>query len=339
MDGRGTRRRIAGGAALAVALVLTAVALWWDGAPWRGAAEPTAVPSPSGSVRLVSAEPVGERGRALEVYSPALGRVAKVRLLLPRGWRAGSGPWPLLFLLHGCCDLGEPPLRPGVGDTDWIMKGEAERITRDAPVIVVMPEGGEVGFYSDWVRGPRWETFHLRELIPLLEREFGAGDRRAVAGLSMGGFGALAYAGRHPDLFQAAASFSGVVDIRFSPGRLLSLFRREGVDPYAVWGNPMTEPHAWAAHNPADLAAALRGKYVYVSCGNGEPGPLDEESRGFDGVEAHLLTEARRFVAAAEQAGVTVDADFYGPGTHTWPYWIRGLERALPGMLRALGVS
>ena len=155
----------------------------------------------------------------------------------------------------------------------------------------------------------------------------------------MGGFGALAYAGRHPDLFQAAASFSGVVDIRFSPGRLLSLFRREGVDPYAVWGNPMTEPHAWAAHNPADLAAALRGKYVYVSCGNGEPGPLDEESRGFDGVEAHLLTEARRFVAAAEQAGVTVDADFYGPGTHTWPYWIRGLERALPGMLRALGVS
>ena len=60
-----------------------------------------------------------------------------------------------------------------------------------------MPEAGQVGFYSDW-RAPgrggpsRWETFHLAELRQLLERDWRAGNRRVVAGLSMGGLGAMA---------------------------------------------------------------------------------------------------------------------------------------------------
>jgi S-formylglutathione hydrolase FrmB len=67
-------------------------------------------------------------------------------------------------------------------------------------VLIVMPDGGKLGFYTDWwAHGgskPGWETFHLVELAQILERGPHAADRRAIAGLSMGGFGAMSYAGR-----------------------------------------------------------------------------------------------------------------------------------------------
>ena len=58
-------------------------------------------------------------------------------------------------------------------------------------MIIAMPEAGAVGFYSDWVTGPKWETFHTVELPGLLAAEYRASDRAAIAGLSMGGLGAL----------------------------------------------------------------------------------------------------------------------------------------------------
>ncbi|MET8883754.1 alpha/beta hydrolase-fold protein [Streptomyces rubiginosohelvolus] len=58
---------------------------------------------------------------------------------------------------------------------------------------------------------PRVETFHLGEVRPMLERFYGAGNRRVAAGESQGGFGALGYAARHPGLFRAVAGFSGHV--------------------------------------------------------------------------------------------------------------------------------
>ena len=76
-----------------------------------------------------------------------------------------------------------------------------------------MPEAGQVGFYSDWRArsgGPsRWETFHLTELRQLLERDWRAGNRRVVAGLSMGGLGAMAYAARHPGMFRRPPPTAG----------------------------------------------------------------------------------------------------------------------------------
>jgi hypothetical protein len=72
---------------------------------------------------------------------------------------------------------------------------DIETLSRDADLLVVMPEGGSAGFYSDWLSGPRWETFHTEELPALLAAGYRAGDRQAVAGVSMGGLGALGYAG------------------------------------------------------------------------------------------------------------------------------------------------
>lgn len=248
----------------------------------------------------------------LTVDSKALGRSAKVEVLLPKGWRPGT-KWPVLYLLEGCCHK----------DLDWITFGRADEVVKD--VIVVVPEGGEAGFYSDWRRGPKWETFHLTEVRELVEERYGASDRRAIAGLSMGGFGALSYAARHPGMFRAAASFSGLVDVS-----------RKDTDYIA---GPEKSPDLWAEsdiplHNPTALAAKLKDIPVYISSGNGQAGPLDAPGTGFDGGEAGIEQQNRRFLAAAQAAGVQVTANLYGPGTHSWPYWTRELEKALPLLLR-----
>src|SRR6266480_1971583 len=74
------------------------------------------------------------------------------------------------------------------------------------PLVIVMPDGGhdaEAGWYSDWADGSRqWETFHMRTLVRYVDHHFRVLRRghRAVAGLSMGGFGAMSYAARHRGL-------------------------------------------------------------------------------------------------------------------------------------------
>ncbi|MBG0822354.1 esterase family protein [Planomonospora sp. ID91781] len=277
--------------------------------------------TPSG----VRVERLGERDHVLTFASAALGREGRVRVLLPAGWKPGSGPWPVLYLLDGCCQPAPD---------SWVTEGDATRLTSPYPVITVMPEGGAVGFYSDWRRGPKWETFHLTEVRAILERDYGAGDRRAVAGLSMGGFGAVSYAARHPGMFRAAASFSGVLDTTESAPWLLE---RHGEDPRDLWGPPGGSEQA--AHNPVALTSKLAGVRLYVSCGDGAPGPLDDPSAARDDGEATLLTQSQEFARRAGKAGLEVTTDFYGPGTHSWPYWRRALERSLPLLMDAVGAS
>ncbi|TMS00580.1 alpha/beta hydrolase [Nonomuraea basaltis] len=287
----------------------------------------TAAPEQAAGARIVAREEAGERGRDLTVRSPALGRTTPVRVLLPKGWTPGSGPWPVLYLLHGCCSPNH---------LVWDEQGGAERLTAGMPAIVVVPEGGPVGFYSDWLRGPKWETYHIKELIPLVEAEFGAGPERAVAGLSMGGLGAMGYAARHPGMFRAAASFSGVLDTTGDRSGLRQLVSRNGENPDDLWGDLDRDRHVWEAHNPTALAGRLKDVRLYVSCGNGQPGPLDPPGAGAD-YEGALLGQAVTFTERARAAGARITTDFYGNGTHTFPYWQRALEQALPMLREAIG--
>jgi diacylglycerol O-acyltransferase/trehalose O-mycolyltransferase len=283
---------------------------------------------------VVREQQLSDRLVELTVHSDAVGHDVGVRLLLPPHWqRFPYRSWPTLYLLHGCCD----------GDTgfqSWTTKTDVESLTARTDVLVVMPEGGPAGFYSDWQAGPEWETFHLTELRRLLERHYRSGQQRVVAGLSMGGFGALSYAARHPGFFRAAASFSGVVHTTYQGARSTDLVqgivRGTGGDPNALWGDPSTQARIWAAHNPFDLAGRLRGIPVYLSAGNGQPGPLDPPGSQPDSLE-QLLGE--QTVALADQLRakhVTVRADFYGPGRHAWPYWQRALHESFPMLVAAL---
>ena len=154
---------------------------------------------------------------------------------------------------------------------------DVERLTAPTNLMVVTPDGGDQGWYSNYVNadptGPygtqQWETFHMTELPQLLERNYRASDNRVIAGLSMGGYGAINYAARHPDMFKAAASYSGVLDLKVNP--------TDFTDPedIARWGDPVADAANWDAHDPVKFVSELKGMPLYIAYGNGQPGPYD----------------------------------------------------------------
>jgi alpha-glucoside transport system permease protein len=330
------RPQLARHAGTAVTLALLTVGM----AACTPSQAPQGVGPPDRPARVVATQTVGPRVRDLTIDSPALGRSAKVRLLLPRRFQAQPHRrWPVLWLLHGCCDTYQ----------SWTRSTDVEELPGLADVLVVMPEAGQVGFYSDWYErgqgGPsRWETFHLTELRQLLERDWRAGNRRVVAGLSMGGLGAMAYAARHPGMFRAAASYSGLLHTRYQgdplpgPRMIQDLLRNFDEDPDALWGDPRRHGDLWAAHNPYDLAPRLREVGLFVSVGNGQPGPLDGPATNgqLQQIEQALYPQNLAFVERLRQLGIPVRFDNYGPGIHNWPYWQRELHRSLPMLLGAL---
>ncbi len=288
--------------------------------------EAWAMASADDGARIAKTDWIDERTVDLTIESPALGRQGMVRLLLPARFDAEPARrWPVLFLLHGA---DEPE-----SYRSWTSKTDVESFTRDMDLIVVMPEAGMWGFYADWWNdgtggAPRWETFHLTEVREIVERNFRAGDGRVIAGLSMGGFGAMSYAARHPDLFLGAASFSGVLDLADE--------QTQGIVDPRTFGDPAAQAAVWRAHDPCMLAPALRGKTLYVAYGDGDPGPLDPSGAAHDALEARLAGQNEAFVARLHDLGIPATIDAYGAGTHSWPYWQRGLHAALPLLLAAL---
>jgi len=302
----------------------------------------TVVPATAapGVATVVSERAIDARLLELTVHSDALNANVGVRLLLPKDWAsAPNHRWPTLYLLHGCC--GQNGYQAWTGATD------VEAFTANAEALIVMPEGGPAGFYSNWWNGgaggaPAWETFHLTELRQLIETRYRGGTVRAIAGLSMGGFGAVSYAARHPGMFRAAASYSGLVDTTYQGARSTNVIQnfvaQYGSDRTALWGDPTAQAGVWAAHNPYDLAGRLRGTAVFLSSGNGQPGPLDPAGSGVDTLE-QLIGEQNAVTATQLRAnGVRVTADFYGPGRHAWAYWQRELHRSFPLLMQAIGV-
>ncbi|WP_435859734.1 alpha/beta hydrolase [Streptomyces parvulus] len=308
-------------------------------APARASGSPA--PFPSGA-EVVAVTRVADRQVDLSVRSTALGgRTVKVRLLTPDGWdpsdRHHRRHWPTLWLLHGCC-----------GDyTSWTAMTDVARTDSLRDVLVVMPEAGWNGWYSDWWNhgeggDPAWETFHTVELRRLLERDWGAGDNRVVAGLSMGGQGALSYAARHPGMFRAAAAYSGSAHPLLndeSTNRILGFFAGQGDDPLRVWGDPVAQRRIWQSHDPFHLARRLKSIPVYLSCGDGTTGPLDAPG-STSALEADFNRQNQALAAELKRVGARhVTTNFYGPGTHGWAYWERELHASLPMLLKALRVS
>ncbi|MET8987612.1 alpha/beta hydrolase family protein [Nonomuraea wenchangensis] len=313
------------GAVVAGGLFLLGLALLLPHDSQRAGPEPAApasvTPSPSRAAEVVDERRLDERRLELTIRSPALGdETTKVRLLLPRGWESRRD-WPVLWLLHGGLD----------DHTSWTARTDVDALTRDTGVMVVMPDGGKCGSYSDWWNGgdggpPRWETYHLRELLPLLESRYRAGRDRAIAGYSMGGQGAMLYAAN--GMFKAAASFSGAVNIT-APGVPQAVMAGTtvgcfGTDWKRVWGDPEEQRPVWRAHNPYDLAEKLKGVELYVAAGEG------------DLVEDLANRAARSFAARLDDLGIPVRTHFYRGG-HNHTYWQRELHRAYPMLVSAIG--
>ena len=143
----------------------------------------------------------------LKYYSKALGKATAADLILPD---AGvPGPFATLYLLHGLSD----------DHTIWQRRTSLERYVENLPLIVVLPDGGR-GFYCDAVEGPAGETAIVGDLVPYVDTLFHtrtSNTGRVIAGLSMGGYGAVSLALKHPELFGAAVSHSGAMAFAHRP--------------------------------------------------------------------------------------------------------------------------
>jgi S-formylglutathione hydrolase FrmB/predicted MFS family arabinose efflux permease len=291
----------------------------------------------SHEVEVLSDVRRGERVREITVGSRALGRPVSFLLLTPAGFSATSPRrWPVLMLLHGADD----------GPSSWTRETALVERSDELDALVVLPEAGPVGFYTDWhgpdATGspPRWEGFHLDEIPHVLGTQYRAGPTRVVAGVSMGGYGAIVYAAKRPGMFAAAASYSGLLHVtrRGMPAFIAAMLLREREQRHALWGSPRRDRARWAANDPYHLAERLRGTALYLSCADGRPPAADDAPPGSGMLERWVAPTTESL--AARLAGLGIPATVSrGQGAHDWPTWRRELERSWPFLVSALGCA
>src|SRR3954466_1153294 len=255
--------------------------------------------------------------------APAQPSALPVNVLLPDGYSPRKR-YPVLYLLHGH------------GDSYWSWwspsNGNLAQVARGFPGIVVMPEAGQ-GWYADWWNGgrrgtPGGESYHLRELIPLVERRLPIRRGRrwhAIAGLSMGGEATMYYASQLPGYFGSAAAFSPPLSIQrpeWPTG-----FNTQGQDYDTVFGD--VGGFYATGHKPLALVADLGRTRLLVGVGDGAPQSADDAQNLFGQVaERDLRMHTDDFVPAARAAGASVLYD-ERPGVHDWPYWRQYLRDAI----------
>ena len=240
----------------------------------------------------------------------ALDKVTSAMVILPDSRH--PGPFPVLYLLHGLAG----------NHASWVRNSSLERYVADLPLIVVMPDGGR-SFYTDALANPRsaFETYLVRDLIGFVDRLFRTLPGRAgrvIAGFSMGGYGALKLALKHPDLFCAAASHSGAVDFASDAPWPDDAVRREF--------EPIFGPRARGG--PEDLfAIATRADRATL--------PALRIDCGVDDV---LIAPNRRFHQHLDTLGVPHAYAEY-PGAHDWAYWDLHVQETIAFVARELGLQ
>lgn len=256
----------------------------------------------------------------LSVQSVVLGRPVRYAVYLPPGYDASERRYPVVYLLHG-----------GGGDeTDWTEFGEADRTADEAiarreipPVILVMPDGG-ASFFVDSADGAvAYERFVVDELIPHVDRTYRVRPGRlfrGVAGLSMGGYGALVLALHHPDLFASSAALSGSVRTDSDVVGMADERWERSFGPTfgpGLHGADRLTAH-WRRNSPLDLFGAgdldgLRSVRWWIDCG-------DDDLLLYRGNAAlHVLLREREIPHEYRVRD----------GGHSWAYWRSGLGPAL----------
>jgi S-formylglutathione hydrolase FrmB len=273
-----------------------------------------------------------------KVAAAAVNGPHRVRITLPNNYfSSGTTRFPVLYLLHGGA---------GGNSAQWTTGGGAvEPITNNRPLITVMPDGGKVGWYTNWVNqqggAQNWADFHLTQLVPWVDanlRTIASKSGRAIGGLSMGGFGAVRYAQDRPDMFTYVASFSGAVDLGDSGTRTVITEEagRHGFNPYGPFGNPFWPFDAtWNNLNPLNRAGRLHGVGVALYAGGG----INDQ----DVLEGTMRASADRFHNSLNAAGVPHFYWMYGrpgngcDGGHNFGCWNFALNDAMPKIMTAFG--
>src|SRR5947209_8797142 len=175
-------------------------------APQSFAQTPAATPGPNPSGKKDKSKP---RYATLAFESKLIGAALPYNVILPTDYNRGSSKhrrYPVVYLLHG--------LKGGAGD--WVSnRAHLADYAAQYPFIFIVPEGHD-GWYTDSATVPneKYESYIIEELIPDVDRRFrtiSSREGRAVAGLSMGGYGSLKFGLKHPELFAFAASLRGAL--------------------------------------------------------------------------------------------------------------------------------
>lgn len=231
--------------------------------------------------------------------STTLQREMSYCLVLPADYATSQRAYPVLYLLHGLFG----------SENDWLAKTRVADYARPLPLIIVMPEADD-SWYTNSYAEPRnrYEDYLFNDVIEEIDSHYRTlknRDARFIAGLSMGGYGALKAGLRHPEMFAMVGAFSSALGITRLPNRWITsqLAFGRNYDPknddYALLGKS----------DPAQLP------YFFIACGADDP----------------LLPESREMVSMMNSLHVRYE--FHeSPGAHTWPFW----EHSLDGFLREL---
>lgn len=241
--------------------------------------------------------------KTVSLQSNLVGKTLSYEVVLPSGYTliTSSKRYPVLYLLHGW--NGQPQ--------GWLTETKLEEYAARHQLIIVLPAGGN-SWYTDSATVPaeRYESYILQELIPDVDNRFRTiadGKGRGVAGLSMGGYGALKFGLKHPDLFALSASMSGALD---APARVddASIMQTFGeADNQTRAANDLFKR---ARLLPDEKIAAL--PYFYMDCGTEDPWTKTNRDLSSLFKERKIAHEYREL-----------------PGGHDWNYWDKQVQEIL----------
>ncbi|WP_348264915.1 alpha/beta hydrolase family protein [Telmatobacter sp. DSM 110680] len=239
-------------------------------------------------------------------HSPALNRDMPYRVFLPVHIEQGE-KLPVVYLLHG----------GNGGFRDWSNNSQVSRYAAQG-LILVMPEGA-FSYYMNAAgkTEDRYEDYAFTDLISDVESRFPAAntrDKRAIIGISMGGFAAIKIAFTRPELFGFVAAFSPSIDIlhrRYNMKRTGEWWRIRTI--FGPWGSD-----ARTARDPLGLvkkAEPSKTPYIYLTVGENEP----------------LRDPNQRFAQQLRDSHFSFEFHIK-PGGHDWGEW----DSQIPGAFESL---
>ena len=245
---------------------------------------------------------VGKNIQSVRFSSDSLGEERAVSILLPLDYDSSTWRYPVLYLLHG---LGDD-------QTTWSLRTNLCGYAARRRFIIVMPDGSR-SFYVNSAAAPkaRFEDYIIKDLIAYVDthyRTIPLRRARAVAGLSMGGFGAAFLGLKHYRLFTALASFSGAIGVAHNPPQTLSdeVGKKRSAEIQPLFGPPgspersQRDPFVLLEKvPPADMPA------IYIACG----------------AQDYLITQNRAFVQLLADRKLTYEYREISPRIHSWDFW------------------
>ncbi len=239
-----------------------------------------------------------------ELDSKLTTRKMPYRVILPADYNASNEKtfYPVVYLLHG--------LTGHFGN--WADKTKLADYAKNYRYIFVMPEGDN-GWYTDsaTAANDKYESYIVRELIPEIERKFRASktrDGRAIAGLSMGGYGAVKFGFKYPQMFALVGSFSGALGAASWDEKAVGTKGTIAETLLSVFGSsdnanrPANDIFKMAADATAEQKKSF--PFIYQSCGT----------------EDFLYKNNRDFVDLLQEKKIPHEFR-ETPGGHEWNFW------------------